>query len=66
MKSILRSKYSPKLNTRVTFGVDIVHEIPNRLELLHMGELKKVRINRFKLELDNDYKKVGRFDIKRC
>ena len=66
MKSILRTKESPKRNTRVSFGNDIIHTIPNRLQLLHMGELKKVRLNRFKLEFDNDYKKVGRFDTKPC
>ncbi len=68
MKSILKSKDSFKTNNTVTFGDDIIHQIPNRLKLLHMGELKKIRINRFRLELSeiteiNNYKKVGRFRL---
>ena len=66
MKSILKSANSQRNNKRVTFGDDIIHQIPNRLELLVSGELKKVRINRFRLTfIENDYNKVGRFSVKK-
>ena len=66
MKSILKTTDSHKQDKRVTFGDDIIHTIPNRLNLLISGELKTIRLNRFKLTfLENNYNKIGRFSVKK-
>lgn len=73
IKSILKNRNTPKYNKTVSFGENVVHSIPNRLELLRKGELKTLRLSRFRLtttenkENNNtsNYNKVGRFSIKR-
>ena len=65
IQSILKREDSPRHNKIVSFGTDIIHTVPNRLELFKMGELKKVRINRFRIETTKHQEIFGRFSLER-